>query len=95
MMDGLPSILSWVVTGVMVVLAASLVLTLVRLLLGPSTPDRVVALDMFATVVVGVIAVYSIASQRPEVLRTAIVLALIIFLGTVAFARYVEKRGAP
>lgn len=95
MMDGQPFVLSWVVTLVMVVLAASLVLTFVRLLLGPSTPDRVVALDMFATVVVGVIAVYSIASQRPEVLRTAIVLALIIFLGTVAFARYVEKRGAP
>ncbi len=84
-----------VIEIVMGVLSLSMVLTFIRLVRGPSLPDRVVALDQFATLVVGMIAVYSIESGRTEVLRSAIVLALISFLGTIAFARYAEKRGRP
>lgn len=76
-------------------LSLSLVLTLARLIRGPSLPDRVVALDQFANLVVGIIVVHTIASGRTQVLRAAIVLALISFLGTIAFARYAEKRGKP
>lgn len=77
------------------ILCLSLVMTFVRLVIGPSLPDRVVALDQFATMVVGVIAVFAISSQRTELLRAAMVLALVSFLGTIAFARYAEKRGRP
>jgi multicomponent Na+:H+ antiporter subunit F len=77
------------------VLSVSLLLTFIRLVRGPSLPDRVVALDQFAALAVGVIALFTISSGRAEVLRAAIVLALISFLGTVAFARYAEKGGRP
>lgn len=76
-------------------LCASLVLAFVRLARGPSLPDRVVALDLIAVLVVGMIAVLTIRTNSAEVLRAAIVLALVSFLGTIAFARYVEKRRAP
>ena len=74
------------------VLALAAVLGFVRLLRGPSLPDRVVAFDMLATVGVGISAVYSMAHNEPVFLDVAVVLALISFVGTVAFARYIEKR---
>ena len=74
------------------VLALAAVLGFVRLLRGPSLPDRVVAFDTLATVGVGISAVYSMAHNQPVFLDVAVVLALISFVGTVAFARYIEKR---
>ena len=70
----------------------SIMLSFVRLVRGPSLPDRVVALDLMSTLGVGVIAAYSIFTDNPLILDVATVLALISFLGTIAFAYYVEKR---
>lgn len=64
---------------------------LYRLVRGPSLPDRVVALDLTALLVVGVIATYEILTREPVLLDAAIVLALVAFLGTVGFARYLER----
>jgi len=74
------------------VLSVAVVLALVRLVRGPSLPDRVVALDLMTTLGIGVIAAYAVASNQPTFLDVAIVLALVSFLGTIAFAYYVEKR---
>ena len=77
-----------------VMLSVGLVLAFSRLIRGPSLPDRVVALDLTATLVAGMIAVDAIASRQPVILDAAIVVSLIAFVGTVAFAHYVEKRGS-
>jgi multicomponent Na+:H+ antiporter subunit F len=71
----------------------AMLLALIRLVLGPSIPDRVVALDLIAGLATGLIAVYAIHTDQPVFLRAAIVLALLSFLGTIAFAYYVEKGG--
>ena len=76
-----------------VMLALAVGLAFIRLLLGPSLPDRVVAFDLMSSVAVGIMVVYSIATEETVFLDVAIVLALISFLGTVAFARYLEQRG--
>lgn len=68
-------------------------LAFARLVLGPSLPDRVVALDLIGLISVGVIAAYDILTQQPLLLDAATVVALVSFLGTVGFARYVERRG--
>lgn len=72
-------------------ITVSLVLTFVRLVLGPSLMDRVVALELTATLVVGVVAATSIASGTSVLLDVAIALALVAFIGAVAFARYAER----
>ena len=72
---------------------AGMFLTLIRLIRGPSLPDRVVALDLMGLLAVGIIAAYVIAAEQPVLLDAATVLTLVAFLGTVAFARYVERRG--
>lgn len=73
-------------------LALSVVLVFIRFLKGPTLSDRVVALDLLITIGIGIIAVYSIISNQPTFLDIAMILALIAFLGTVAFSYYLEKR---
>lgn len=77
---------------IMPVLALAVAMVFVRLVRGPSLPDRVVALDLMNTLGIGIIAVYAIATDQPAILDVAIALALITFLGTVAFAYYIERR---
>jgi multicomponent Na+:H+ antiporter subunit F len=72
---------------------SAMLFALARLVLGPSILDRVVALDLIAALTTGLIAVYAIHTDEPVFLRAAIALALLSFLGTIAFAYYVEKGG--
>lgn len=74
-----------------VMLGMSFILALVRLMRGPSSADRVVALDLMSSLAIGSIATYVIAAEQPVYLDVAIALALLAFLGTVAFARYLER----
>jgi multicomponent Na+:H+ antiporter subunit F len=74
------------------VLMISVLLVFVRFLKGPSIADRVIALDLLITIGIGIIAVYSIISNQPTFLDIAMILALIAFLGTVAFSYYLERR---
>lgn len=77
---------------VLPMLMISIVLVFVRFVIGPKLSDRVIALDLLITIGIGVIAVYSIISEQPTFLDIAMILALIAFLGTVAFSYYLEKR---
>ena len=86
-----PSFVSVAGSITLALLAGALFISFYRLARGPSLPDRVVALDTIGTISVGFIAAYSIMTNHPVFLDVAIVLALIAFLGTVAFARYLEK----
>ena len=88
-----PGLLLAAIRVAWVMLSAGLLLAFIRLIRGPSLPDRVVALDLIATLSVGIIAVDAIASRQPVILDAAIVVSLIAFVGTVAFAHYVEKGG--
>jgi multicomponent Na+:H+ antiporter subunit F len=77
---------------VFVMIGVALLLVFVRLARGPSLSDRVIALDLMAVLAVGLIAMVAFKADQPIFLDAAIVLALVAFLGTVAFARYLERR---
>ncbi len=77
---------------VFVMIGVALLLVFVRLARGPSLSDRVIALDLMAVLAVGMIATIALETDQPIFLDAAIVLALVAFLGTVAFARYLERR---
>jgi multicomponent Na+:H+ antiporter subunit F len=74
-----------------IILVLGLVLTLARLIRGPSLASRVVSFDLLTTVGIGLIAVYAVMTDQPVFLDIAVVLALISFLGTIAFAFYLER----
>ena len=73
-------------------LAFSILLIFIRFMKGPSLADRVVSLDLMLTTGIGVIAVYSVYSDQATFLDIAMIMALIAFLGTVAYSFYLEKR---
>jgi multicomponent Na+:H+ antiporter subunit F len=75
-------------------LGLALLLAFVRLVLGPTLPDRIVATDLFGVLVVGVIVVLAGQSDVRATLDAAIVIALIGFVGTIAYATYIQ-RGDP
>ena len=80
-------------TLVFAMLSASLVLAFVRLAKGPMLPNRVVALELIASILVGFIGVYAIHTGVDDFIDVAIVLALLAFMAAVGFARYLEKGG--
>ena len=81
-----------VFTIVFALLIAALLLDFVRLARGPSLPDRVVALDLISMVIAGIIAAYVVWMRQAMLLDVVTVMAVISFFGTVAFARYLERR---
>jgi multicomponent Na+:H+ antiporter subunit F len=87
----MPAFIVWLSMFGYVALAAAFVMAVVRMVRGPSLPDRIVALDMLAYLAVGFIALTSLVSGQPIFLDVALALALIAFLAVVAFARYVEQ----
>jgi multicomponent Na+:H+ antiporter subunit F len=91
MSEGLSTPLVVVMLGILLLLAGALAIVFVRVALGPSAPDRVVALDLMGGVTVGIVAVYSALTGEHALLRVAMGIALISFLGTVAVARYLER----
>ena len=77
--------------GILPALSVAGLLALARLVRGPSLPDRVVSLDLLATIIIGITAVYAVATDASGYLDIAVILALIAFLGTVAFAYYLQR----
>jgi multicomponent Na+:H+ antiporter subunit F len=75
-------------------LGVALLLAVVRLVRGPTLPDRIVAMDLVGVLVVGLIVVLAASTNVRATLDAAIVIALIGFVGTVAYATYVQ-RGHP
>jgi multicomponent Na+:H+ antiporter subunit F len=75
------------------ILGAAMCLTFYRLWHGPSPQDRTIALDLFSTLVVGLLTVHAIRTDEQVYLTAAIAIAIISFIGTVAIAQYIFKRG--
>lgn len=88
-------VLQAVTSACTIALSISLIPCMYRLLRGPTLPDRVVALDLIGFLIIGLIAVFALSSGRPVILSVAIVMALVLFLGTSAFAMYLERRARP
>lgn len=82
-----------VINAVYLMLASALLLAFWRLAKGPSLPDRVVALELVASVVAGIVGVHAIDTGIAAFLDIAIVLALTAFLAAIGFARFLESGG--
>lgn len=77
---------------ILALLSAGFVFAFIRLARGPYLPDRVIALDLISILAMGFIVAYAVRFDQPNFLDVAIILAIISFLGTVAFAYYLERR---
>jgi multicomponent Na+:H+ antiporter subunit F len=86
--------LAYCVIVALALLSLSFLLTVLRVLRGPTLPDRILALDMLVAIAIGFIAVLGIKTGYAFHVDIAIALGLVGFLATVAFARFVLSRGA-
>lgn len=83
-------------TGITVVISSvliffSIVFGIIRLVLGPDTVDRVVAIDLLTIVTIALIALLAHQAERYIYLDVALVYGLLSFLGVLAVARYLER----
>jgi multicomponent Na+:H+ antiporter subunit F len=84
-------LLAQTVDGALALVAVLCLLCSYRVIRGPTTPDRVVALDAIATNVVAIAMLFAIKTDRGLFASVSLVLAIIGFLSTVAAAKYVTK----
>ena len=84
--------LSLSITISLSLLVVSCFLGVLRLVKGPSLPDRALAVDVLAMIVTGLIVISAVLSRQQEFFILAAVWVIFMFLGTVAFSRYLEKR---
>lgn len=83
-----------VATICLVALCVAALLVLLRLALGPSVPDRIVALDTLLQLVLMGIAVGAALTGDGSFLAVLVAVSLLGFVGTVTVARFVERRGS-
>jgi multicomponent Na+:H+ antiporter subunit F len=74
-----------------VIMLISLVMALIRLLIGPTAADRAVALDAMTIIALSLIGWIALTAGRIIYMDVALVYGLISFVGVVALARYIER----
>ncbi|KQT85982.1 cation:proton antiporter [Aurantimonas sp. Leaf443] len=88
-------VLDFAVFTALILLSLAFLVTLMRIVKGPTLPDRALGLDMLTAIAIGFIAVFGLSSGFTLYVDIAIALGLVGFLATVAFARFVIGVGGP
>jgi len=75
----------------MISLSLACMAALFRLVKGPTIPDRIIVIDLVASITIGITLLVVVLTGKPVYINIAMVIALIVFMGNVAFARYLKK----
>jgi multicomponent Na+:H+ antiporter subunit F len=86
-------IVTWAIHAALAILMLALVMTAIRVVVGPTLADRVLALDQLVAIAIGFVAVIAVKTGFELYADIALALALVGFLATAAFARYIFLRG--
>jgi multicomponent Na+:H+ antiporter subunit F len=73
------------------IVAISSLLFVFRLVKGPTTPDRVIALDAIGINLIAITAILSIAIDSSAFVEIILLIGIVAFIGTVAFSKWLEK----
>jgi multicomponent Na+:H+ antiporter subunit F len=82
-----------ILPGIIIVLAGACLFCIVRAVLGPTAPDRVVAIDALTAITAAILVLLGVFYRESFFLDVALVYAFLSFLGTVAISKYLEGRG--
>ena len=82
--------MSWVIGTCALAIMVTMGLAMARALLGPSVYDRILAVNMFGTKTVLIIAVLGFFSGRPDFLDLALIYSLINFIGVIAVLKFID-----
>ena len=84
-----------VTTICFVLLGLAMLVTIVRIIRGPTLADRILGLDTITILAVGIIGLFAVRTELTLYADIAIAVALVGFLSTAAFSRYLLSRGRP
>lgn len=77
--------------GSLILLIISILATIYRLIKGPSAPDRIQALDSLGINLIAGVAIFSVLLQNTGFFEVILLIGILSFIGTIAFARYMER----
>ena len=75
----------------LVIVVLSMLATLIRVILGPSLADRVVAIDAVGLQLMAVVALFSMLIGVQYMVVVILLIGILAFLGTAVFAKYMDK----
>jgi len=73
------------------VVTVAVILALIRAIRGPTSPDRVVAVDIMVTITVALMVLLALFFGRRIYLDVALIYAVLSFVGVIAIARYLDR----
>jgi len=80
-----------ILTISLILFGIAIAITLVRILLGPSFSDRVIAMDVIGVNLLSAMAILSILYQTKAFLDVILILGILAFISTIAFSRFMER----
>ena len=78
-------------TTAIILFTITIAIAVLRIILGPSMPDRVLALDVIGVNLIAIIAVTSIIQNTKAYLEVILILGILSFIGTIAYSKFVER----
>lgn len=75
----------------MLLLSISTVVSLFRLIKGPSMSDRVLSLDVIGYNIIGIVTILTVMMDTQAFLEIILLIGIIAFLGTIALSKFVER----
>ena len=78
-------------TTSLVLFSITIAIAVIRIILGPSMPDRVIGLDMIGVNLIAMIAVISVMMNTKAFLEVILILGILSFIGTIAFSKFIER----
>ena len=84
------SLINFFITSSIILFGIALILTLFRLVKGPTTADRVVAFDTASAILMSTVGVLSVVFGTFSFLDSILLIAIISFVSTVSISRFIE-----
>ena len=75
----------------LILFGIAIAITFIRIILGPSFPDRVIAMDVIGVNLISSIAIVSILFQTKAFLEVILILGILAFISTIAFSKFMER----
>lgn len=80
-----------ILTISLILFGVSIAITLVRVLIGPSFSDRVLAMDVIGVILLSAMAILSILFQTKAFLDVILILGILSFISTISFSKFMER----
>jgi len=80
-----------ILTISLILVGLALIITFIRVLIGPTFPDRVIAMDVIGVNLISAIAIVSILFNTRAFFDVILVLGILAFISTISFSKFIER----